>query len=78
MKEFGLAALLKIASQLLNDRLSEACEAARFVVNSIYGALSTETESAEQDDGAPGLATCRLGDAWHGLHVEIFRRSISN
>ncbi|XP_078159267.1 ARM repeat superfamily protein isoform X1 [Carex rostrata] len=49
MKEFGLAALIKIGSQLLNDRLPEAREAARCVVNSVYSAFSTETtESAEQ------------------------------
>lgn len=60
MKEFGLAALLKIASQLLNDRLPEAREAARFIVNSVYSAFSTETESAEQDGGTSGSSTEEL------------------
>lgn len=60
MKEFGLVDLLKIASQSLNDRLPEAREAARCVVNSVHDAFSTETESTEQDDGALGSSTEEL------------------
>ncbi|KAJ3691799.1 hypothetical protein LUZ61_020963 [Rhynchospora tenuis] len=60
MKEFGLATLLKIASQSLNDRLPEAREAARCVVNLIYGAFSSKIESAKQDDGASESSTEEL------------------
>jgi hypothetical protein len=56
MKEFGFAALLKIASQSLNDRLPEAREAARCVVNSVYDAFSIEAD-ANQDDDASGSST---------------------
>ncbi|KAJ4802130.1 ARM repeat superfamily protein [Rhynchospora pubera] len=60
IKEFGLATLLKIASQSLNDRLPEAREAARCVVNSVYDAFSSGFESAKQDDGASDSSTEEL------------------
>lgn len=45
MKELGLISLVQIAAGLLNDRLPEAREAARNMVNSMYNAL---TENEEQ------------------------------
>jgi hypothetical protein len=57
MKEFGFAALLKIASQSLNDRLPEAREAARCVVNSVYDAFSTEADANQDDDDSSGSSS---------------------
>ncbi|KAG9443781.1 hypothetical protein H6P81_015121 [Aristolochia fimbriata] len=55
MKEFGLSNLIKIAADLLNDRLPEAREAARCIGNSVHGAFvagrelekTTEMEAPE-------------------------------
>ncbi|KAL0414735.1 UNVERIFIED_CONTAM: hypothetical protein Sradi_1675200 [Sesamum radiatum] len=51
MEEFGLVALIKIASNLLNDKLPEAREAARGIAISLFRAL---TENEEEKAG--GLA----------------------
>ncbi|KAA8527454.1 hypothetical protein F0562_034831 [Nyssa sinensis] len=48
MKEFGLAALVQITAELLNDKLPEAREAARSTVISIYKAF-TENEEQKQE-----------------------------
>ncbi|XP_057772300.1 uncharacterized protein LOC130991878 [Salvia miltiorrhiza] len=48
MEGFGLAALIQIASKLLNDKLPEAREAARGIVVSLYGAM-TEGEEEKQE-----------------------------
>ncbi|GER30600.1 ARM repeat superfamily protein [Striga asiatica] len=48
MEEFGLVALIQSASNLLNDKLPEAREAARSIVVSLHGAL-TENEESKQD-----------------------------
>lgn len=48
MEEFGLAALIQVASKLLNDKLPEAREAARGIVVSLYGAM-TEGEEEKQE-----------------------------
>ncbi|KAJ0979814.1 hypothetical protein J5N97_015288 [Dioscorea zingiberensis] len=52
MKEFGLAVLLQAAAGLLNDRLPEAREAARGIINSVYNGFSRDTEMKEDDDSA--------------------------
>ncbi|XP_077243325.1 ARM repeat superfamily protein [Tasmannia lanceolata] len=44
MKEFGLVPLLRIAADLLNDRLPEAREAARSIGNSIYSILAGDDD----------------------------------
>lgn len=36
MEEFGFVPLIRIAADLLNDRLPEAREAARSITNSVY------------------------------------------
>lgn len=51
-KEFGMSALLQVAAELLNDRLPEAREAARGIVNSMYAAFSTEAVAREEDESA--------------------------
>ncbi|KAL0388785.1 UNVERIFIED_CONTAM: hypothetical protein Sradi_2760300 [Sesamum radiatum] len=48
MEEFGLVALIKIASNLLNDKLPEAREAARGIAISLFRAL-TENEEKKQE-----------------------------
>ncbi|KAH6816641.1 ARM repeat superfamily protein [Perilla frutescens var. frutescens] len=48
MEEFGLAALIQMASKLLNDKLPEAREAARGVVLSLHRAI-TENEEEKQE-----------------------------
>ncbi|XP_052208435.1 uncharacterized protein LOC127812144 [Diospyros lotus] len=48
MKEFGLPSMIQLASDLLNDRLPEAREAARSMVTSMYVAL-TENEEQKQE-----------------------------
>ncbi|XP_054822495.1 uncharacterized protein LOC129320865 [Prosopis cineraria] len=44
MKEFGLAEMIKVAADLLNDRLPEAREAARRIATSMYGALTKDED----------------------------------
>lgn len=48
MEEFGLVSLIQIASNLLNDKLPEAREAARGIVVSLYEAI-TESEEEKQE-----------------------------
>ncbi|XP_062182008.1 uncharacterized protein LOC133886270 [Phragmites australis] len=52
MKEFGMSALLKVAADLLNDRLPEAREAARSVVGSMHSAFAKEAAAREEDGPA--------------------------
>ncbi|XP_057956911.1 uncharacterized protein LOC131150299 [Malania oleifera] len=48
MKEYGLASLMQMAADLLNDRLPEAREAARSVIVSIYeGSMKHEEQKQE-------------------------------
>lgn len=49
MKEFDLPRLLKMAAELLNDRLPEAREAARGVAGSIFKAF-TSKEGPKEDE----------------------------
>ncbi|KAL6613873.1 hypothetical protein ACP70R_036143 [Stipagrostis hirtigluma subsp. patula] len=51
MKEFGMSALLKVAAELLNDRLPEAREAARSVVGSMHAAFAKEAAAKGDEDG---------------------------
>lgn len=44
MEEFGLAKLIEVAADLLNDRLPEARDAARSIATSMYEALTKDTE----------------------------------
>ncbi|KAL3829377.1 hypothetical protein ACJIZ3_018179 [Penstemon smallii] len=50
MKEFGLVGLLQIGTNLLNDKLPEAREAARSILLSLYEAvvISNENENEEE------------------------------
>ncbi|KAK1315826.1 hypothetical protein QJS10_CPA05g00429 [Acorus calamus] len=45
IREFGLAKLLRISAEMLNDRLPEAREAARKIANSMYVAYIGEEEA---------------------------------
>lgn len=65
MKEFGLSALLQVSAELLNDRLPEAREAARSIVNSTHTAFTkeaalkekeNETEQEQQEEGGSAAA----------------------
>ncbi|TVU34643.1 hypothetical protein EJB05_16486 [Eragrostis curvula] len=56
MKDFGMSALLKVAADLLNDRLPEAREAARSVVGSIHAAFAKEA-AANEEDGPSAAAS---------------------
>lgn len=49
MEEFDLPRLLKMAAQLLNDRLPEAREAARGVAGSIFKAFTSKEELKEEE-----------------------------
>lgn len=51
LKEFGQGTLLQIAAELLNDRLPEAREAARSIINVIYSGFPKENDTKEVDDG---------------------------
>ncbi|TKY72604.1 heparan-alpha-glucosaminide N-acetyltransferase [Spatholobus suberectus] len=44
MEEFGLAELIEVAADLLNDRLPEARDAARSIATSVYEALTKDAE----------------------------------
>ncbi|XP_021806264.1 TOG array regulator of axonemal microtubules protein 2 [Prunus avium] len=48
MKDYGLVSMVKMAADLLNDRLPEAREAARGIVLSVYNAY-TENEEEKQE-----------------------------
>ncbi|XP_020087013.1 crescerin-2 [Ananas comosus] len=58
MKEFGLATLLQVAAELLNDRLPEAREASRSIIHSIHNGFSrdnTSNENAENESSTAEL-----------------------
>lgn len=44
MEEFGLAELIEVAADLLNDRLPEARDAARSIATCMYEALTKDVE----------------------------------
>ena len=44
MEEFGLAELIKMAADSVNDRLPEARDAARSIANSMYKEITKEEE----------------------------------
>lgn len=44
MEEFGLAELIEVAADLLNDRLPEARDAARSIATAVYEALTKDAE----------------------------------
>lgn len=44
MEEFGMAKLIEVAADLLNDRLPEARDAARSIATSVYEALIKDVE----------------------------------
>lgn len=48
MEEFGLVALIQMASSLRNDKLPEAREAAKGVVVSIYEAITGKEEEKQE------------------------------
>lgn len=49
LKEFGLETLIRMASDILNDKLPEAREAARGILMSLYKSFSTENEDEKQE-----------------------------
>jgi hypothetical protein len=64
MKEFGMSAMLQVAAELLSDRLPEAREAARGMVNSMHAAFSKEAAAArEEEEGAAAAAAA----SWESL-----------
>lgn len=59
MKEFGLASLIQMAVDLLNDKLPESREAARNMVTTMYKSFmesEEQTEEAWQDFCQSSLA----------------------
>lgn len=52
MRGFGLATLLQVAAELLSDRLPEAREAARTIINSIYHEFSNDSNIKDDDESA--------------------------
>ncbi|ONK68257.1 uncharacterized protein A4U43_C05F9360 [Asparagus officinalis] len=50
IKEFGLGTLLQIAAELLNDRLPDAREAARSIINVIHSGFPKKDDTKENDD----------------------------
>ncbi|RWW82323.1 hypothetical protein BHE74_00009233 [Ensete ventricosum] len=52
LKGFGLATLLQVAAELLSDRLPEAREAARSIINSIYREFSNVSNIKDDDESA--------------------------
>ncbi|KAF0925438.1 hypothetical protein E2562_016659 [Oryza meyeriana var. granulata] len=63
MKEFGMSALLQVAAELLNDRLPEAREAARGMVNSMHAAFSNEAAARGVEEGEPAAVAA----SWESL-----------
>ncbi|KAJ3676164.1 hypothetical protein LUZ60_003576 [Juncus effusus] len=64
MKEFGMPTILQIASVLLNDKLPEAREAARSMVNSVYAIFSMDAvNNKEKDNGEP----VSLAELWESF-----------
>ncbi|KAL5221746.1 hypothetical protein ABZP36_026459 [Zizania latifolia] len=52
MKDFGMSALLQVAAELLSDRLPEAREAARGMVDSVHAAFSKDAAARGEDESA--------------------------
>ncbi|XP_010921833.2 uncharacterized protein [Elaeis guineensis] len=52
MKDFGLAALLQVSAELLNDRLPEAREAARSIITSIHSGFAQQNELKVGDESS--------------------------
>ncbi|KAJ8766476.1 hypothetical protein K2173_022535 [Erythroxylum novogranatense] len=50
MEEFGLVLLVRMAAELLNDRLPEAREAARNIVNSVYESYEPRNEEEQKQE----------------------------
>ncbi|KAG6487757.1 hypothetical protein ZIOFF_056358 [Zingiber officinale] len=49
MTEFGIATLLRVAAELLNDRLPEAREAARSIIITLHGEFSKNNNNLKDD-----------------------------
>lgn len=49
MTEFGIATLLRVAAELLNDRLPEAREAARAIIITLQGEFSKTNNNLKDD-----------------------------
>lgn len=62
MKEFGLATLLQVAAELLNDRLPEAREASRSIIHSIHNGFSRDNTSNENAEN--GSSTAELWESF--------------
>ncbi|KAJ4969050.1 hypothetical protein NE237_015751 [Protea cynaroides] len=60
MKEFGLVSLIRVAADLLNDRLPEARDAARSTVMLVYEAVIRDEEQKLQNDDHDGLSSMEL------------------
>lgn len=52
MKDFGLAALLQVSAELLNDRLPEAREAARSIITSTHRGFIRQNELKVGDESS--------------------------
>uniref|UniRef100_A0A0E0JT80 TOG domain-containing protein n=1 Tax=Oryza punctata TaxID=4537 RepID=A0A0E0JT80_ORYPU len=66
MKEFGMSAMLQVAAELLSDRLPEAREAARGMVNSMHAAFSKEAAAAREGEEG-GEAAAMAAASWESL-----------
>lgn len=49
MKEFGIVILLRVATELLNDRLPEAREAARSIIITLHGEFLKDSKNLKGD-----------------------------
>ncbi|XP_074570733.1 uncharacterized protein LOC141827404 [Curcuma longa] len=50
MTEFGIATLLRVAAELLNDRLPEAREAARSIIITLHGEFSKSNNNLKEEE----------------------------
>nr|KJB28614.1 hypothetical protein B456_005G060500 [Gossypium raimondii] len=70
IKEFGSVTLLQMASDLLNDRLPEAREAARSIVLSVYEAF-TENEKLDTEEDWQSFCQSNLSMIQAQLMIKV-------
>ncbi|KAG8499603.1 hypothetical protein CXB51_006208 [Gossypium anomalum] len=76
IKEFGSVTLLQMASDLLNDRLPEAREAARSIVLSVYEAF-TENEKLDTEEDWQSFCQSNLSTIQAQSMIKVVSSQIS-
>ncbi|CAH8388043.1 unnamed protein product [Eruca vesicaria subsp. sativa] len=78
MEEFGMVMIAQIAADLLSDKLPEAREAARSMVNSIYEKFTWEEEEGEEGNNKQGAWQRFCEKNLTGLNAQAMIKSVSS